>query len=878
MAEVVLKLQKKDGTWFEIGKSMLQSVETLTQSTSDSSSIYYGVLSNTGSAEIIDVNGQILKEIEIGNIDNSKSKLEIWVNGNRIARHLVSDSDYYKADSSFTLNFTDNTTKWDSTYPGRQLTDPVSAYELIKEILGTLSYSDSEIDEIILNKECVFGDNEELFGTVSDFLKTITIEFPYLESSTYREVFTKICELAQLQCFQNEDGYPVFISARPVLFRDQSVLNILRKDQVSEYDGSIITKNKITDVKYEQTVSSMPLSWTDFVEQDSISFNFFEQSDKQRFATIKYDGEEISKVLYGNYWDNYKKKVYTDSENASFKTYSGDSAPFDKSLLKIVKVTLDRTKKSKYDRWMMYFVSYSANHYDEAKNLNNKSSGDPVLENYSSSKISAGWLWSKVVLNETEAIEGCNTDYNYAYLVGGENTVDLYFVVQMGTEFGEIAQPTYYTGEIRNIFLNGQISIRLRAVSSTTTQIGDENTDAELKTNELFCTSTLVNGETDIYTHIINNLKSDYSEGRQTGSASLFATKIYDNNGVLAKDFDNGQIVNVGDVFKFEKSNKRHLCTSCSFKWDGESRLTIKGLEVLSEKQKYWNPSPQYIEVIPETSLQPSSIEFSMSGDNVFYVNKYANDEITEDTPLVYHTDTTGSNTFAYLGKSSSTSDVAMWRDISVDIPLYFSADCVWTTEKNTYFSYYKYVWGQTKYSQYKLNTSDNAYVWEEVSWNGFTNIDGTCVWNIDGDTYYSNGSNQYKLDEDTMTWEEVSWNGLTTFYGYNIWKFYDRVFLSNGMSGGHYELNKETNTWSEITIDGLQDSFYGYQVWFDGLTAHIFQANKQYTLTSNKGALKWVEESFVDDIPNFDHNNVWRNKKTRETFYSDGSNTYILT
>ena len=88
----------------------------------------------------------------------------------------------------------------------------------------------------------------------------------------------------------------------------------------------------------------------------------------------------------------------------------------------------------------------------------------------------------------------------------------------------------------------------------------------------------------------------------------------------------------------------------------------------------------------------------------------------------------------------------------------------------------------------------------EEIEWN--IDIEGKYVWNYDGNTYYSNGSDsQYKLNKKTKNWEVMYWNGFTDFEGSWIWFCNNNVYCSNG-SDVQYKLNKETFTWEQKKME----------------------------------------------------------------------------
>lgn len=115
----------------------------------------------------------------------------------------------------------------------------------------------------------------------------------------------------------------------------------------------------------------------------------------------------------------------------------------------------------------------------------------------------------------------------------------------------------------------------------------------------------------------------------------------------------------------------------------------------------------------------------------------------------------------------------------------------------------------------------------EEIEWN--IDIEGKYVWNYDGNTYYSNGSDsQYKLNKETNTWEEMTWNGFTDFKGSWIWFCNNNVYCSSGSSDVQYKLNKETFTWEQkewnINVNPLC-------LWSDGEDVYSSFLDEQYKL-----------------------------------------------
>ena len=88
-----------------LDKSWIKDVESLSQSTASPNDISYGILANSGSANIIDRNGEILDYIQDGIIENSNLPISVFANGKQIQAHIISDSDYL-LDKTFSIQLT----------------------------------------------------------------------------------------------------------------------------------------------------------------------------------------------------------------------------------------------------------------------------------------------------------------------------------------------------------------------------------------------------------------------------------------------------------------------------------------------------------------------------------------------------------------------------------------------------------------------------------------------------------------------------------------------------------------------------------------------------------------------------------------------------
>ena len=148
---------------------------------------------------------------------------------------------------------------------------------------------------------------------------------------------------------------------------------------------------------------------------------------------------------------------------------------------------------------------------------------------------------------------------------------------------------------------------------------------------------------------------------------------------------------------------------------------------------------------------------------------------------------------------------------------------------------------------------------WENKSWSGLTNFDGSDVWSDGTNIYYSNGSNQYIFNKSTATWEPKTWTGLTSFQGFCIWSDGDNIYYS--WNSDQYVLNKATSTWETKTWSGY-DPYMSPCIWTDGENIYYSNTTSQYVL--NKATSTWETKTW-SGYSTLMGNDVW----------SDGNNIY---
>jgi hypothetical protein len=134
MAQVRIQLGSK-----EYSKAWIDNLSSTTQISSDASTINYGVLPNTGNAQMKDINGQIRADIDNDMLPISNVQTKITVNDNQVQEHITSDSDYNIIDKKLDLSFSDRLSLLDSvTYSGMALKErSMTAYEMLDDVIGS---------------------------------------------------------------------------------------------------------------------------------------------------------------------------------------------------------------------------------------------------------------------------------------------------------------------------------------------------------------------------------------------------------------------------------------------------------------------------------------------------------------------------------------------------------------------------------------------------------------------------------------------------------------------------------------------------------------------------------------------------------------------
>ena len=231
-----------------------------------------------------------------------------------------------------------------------------------------------------------------------------------------------------------------------------------------------------------------------------------------------------------------------------------------------------------------------------------------------------------------------------------------------------------------------------------------------------------------------------------------------------------------------------------------------------------------------------------------------------------------GNNTYYSAGSEQYkfNASTMAWEENTWNGLTNFYGSMIWNINDDCYYSYDS--------QQYKLNKSNNT--WEIVAWTGLTSFNGNYVWSDGDNIYYSHNSSysvflddspegNYKLNTSTNTWQAIPWNGFDELDATCIWIDNENCYFSYGEE--QYILNKETQSWDALTWNNLTPSDRGF-IWSNGNLTFYSQGSNQYILAKGN---TWTKTNWLNnDYPN--GKQVWSDGSNY--YYSSGFSTYKIT
>ena len=372
--------------------------------------------------------------------------------------------------------------------------------EWCEENIDTLTMLDKKYTHSIL-----YGDYKNLGyyinGKVKDYLKSIRIKFPYLVKDTYRNILDKICNVAQLNLIETDNGDLMFISSRPIKAENEKAIVIPLKSQFSNVRKDIIVKNMYDKVE---------------IKSKNILSKFIE-------PTETYEDE--------NRYETFTAKIQP-LFSSTYKNFETETRTFGGNLWLFGRVKVDYAKKQN----IIGVNSLGLTGYIYKSEITTLTTTNYIgqLGDYSDFE---------------DFIENCPKDSVQAYGTGESYygfpyEHELYFALKMlsllKAKFSFLA-----TG----IFMEGYYT------SDELLTYGEGNNKKSISIdNEILQEKTLICGEKSSNI-IAENILKDYKNGVKTLNLTISCVNYYYEDGTLAKNVSNGEILEIGDIVRIDKDN-----------------------------------------------------------------------------------------------------------------------------------------------------------------------------------------------------------------------------------------------------------------------------------------------------------------------------------
>lgn len=242
MAKTSVKLYMTNKT-IEFGSESIVSLEFEQQSTSDYSRPVYDIYPAYGTLVVKDKDLSLYNMALNGEFDNYNYKVEVFVNNSKVARLYISELPVYSyADKTLSMVLGDELTKANTKiYAGYDY--PLQPKTLFDVALAVLKAFDNTITET----SAVFTQsNWSATQTYADYLKTISIEYPYVPANrTFRQVFKQLLTVAQSALVTDVNTVYRFVRMDGSKnTSNDNAIGILSSQITSQFQPTIIVPNK----------------------------------------------------------------------------------------------------------------------------------------------------------------------------------------------------------------------------------------------------------------------------------------------------------------------------------------------------------------------------------------------------------------------------------------------------------------------------------------------------------------------------------------------------------------------------------------------------------------------------------------------------------
>lgn len=523
-----------------LGKQWIKNIEILSESNPNAEGVFYGITGDTGSLEFVDVDGRLKDYAESGIISKSNLPIEIYVNKNKVRELTTLETTYNSTNKNLQFNVSNSINLFDkSELAGRNENTVVFLNQtknmdymeyglgtLLNVLLMILRGSGDRLEEIA-QRRTKHDVNAEVETTIYQYLQNIKFPFVLYSTQTYKELLDSALSFAQLSLIKKDNGSLELVSMRPYKMSDEKVVYIPKSNQFSPLTTDVILNNK-----YTNTTAQLNVVAKDFKEV--VSQNYYLRDANNNL------------VLSG-----------INDTATSFVASTG------------------RTN-------ICFFLTIESQNpiYDFMRTRNATNQRPIVYEVY---------------------IDDSRSTYNYGYTTSNETKENFEFKDTGGVSTQtEITLLTRYTTASSNTFaikidvtkdISEVQSIRLSMKANTYNfnNLGltyNSSTDniCELPTSSIYFTDVYYQDETSIpiFDYVSQCVLKDYKTGLHTAKISISCDNYYyKEDNVLAKDWRNGQVVELHDIVSIEGDNRLWRVVGRNFRKNGVPMvdLTLKEIK-----------------------------------------------------------------------------------------------------------------------------------------------------------------------------------------------------------------------------------------------------------------------------------------------------------
>lgn len=445
----------------------------------------------------------------------------------------------------------------------------ISLYEIAERCLLPM-YSKQEISNMFLGDTYVDfhgetgTDKRFVLSSIKRYLKSTLVSNFDITQKNSMGVLKNICNIAQINGFNNDFGNLVFKTGRPIFHNEEDAIFIPPSFVFDDLNYSIIKQNQYTDVvipKYSHTFSEKTIFKSEMINALDDDFNYIGDLDENKLPyttnleTIKSDGntdlvQSISLSVdlktiddcfdLGNIND-FKIVLSKSVSNMSFGYFSGGSSQVSLKTVKNGTSNLD-------SEYLSTFVDtdYGVNYSIDKDKIMNILVRIPIKREF------------------TKLISGTPTALSY------ENIHR--YTINIVANTVSILSPKNITESKDKTAI---LPLNPFIISNSTTQKGFRET-------KTYVPYSYSNGT---YHYLKDSILHDYKNGASIASVRLACGDLYFRNGAIAKTWSYGEILCVGEIIYFlndvynDGSQRYWKITSRKIDYTGVPELILELIE-----------------------------------------------------------------------------------------------------------------------------------------------------------------------------------------------------------------------------------------------------------------------------------------------------------